>query len=91
LIEAKQHWLTVIDRIENFDPPSNNYLAECNYHLAKIAYQNGQLGKARAYIREAARYIRHYREEEELNGALYTFKDIKNQVNDALQKWELNP
>lgn len=91
LDQAQQHWLFVMDKIENSDPPSNNYLAECNFHLAKIAYQNGQVGKARAYIQEAARYIRNYKEEEELNGALYTFDDIKDQINDALQKWELNP
>jgi tetratricopeptide (TPR) repeat protein len=88
---AKQSWLTVMNRIESFNPSSNNYLAECNYHLAKIAYENGQLGKARAYIREAARYIRQYREEDELNGALFTFEDIKHQINDALHKWNLNP
>ena len=91
LNEAEQQWLSVMDRIENFDPSSNNYLAECNYHLAKIAYQTGQMRESSAYIREAARHIRNYREEEELNGALYTFEDIKDKVNDALQKWELNP
>lgn len=88
---AKQSWLNVMNKIESFNPSSNNYLAECNYHLSKIAYKSGQLGKARAYIREAARYIRQYREEEELNGALYTFDDIKDRINDALQKWDLNP
>lgn len=91
LNEAQAQWLRVMDKIENFDPPSNNYLAECNYHLAKIAYQTGQIGKSRAYIQEAARHIRNYREKDELNGAIYTFEDIKDQINDALQKWELNP
>jgi tetratricopeptide (TPR) repeat protein len=91
LNEAQQQWMLVVDKIKNFNPPSNNYLAECNYHLAKIAYQNHQLGKSRAYIQEAARHIRNYREKDELNGAIYTFEDIKDQVNEALQKWELTP
>lgn len=91
LMKAKQQWLILLARIENFDPSSNNYLAECNYHLAKIAYQGGQEGQARAYIQKAARHIREYREEEELNGALYTYDDIKDQINDSLQKWNLNP
>lgn len=87
---AKQYWLNLLDKIENFNPSSNNYLAECNYHLAKIAYESEQLPQARAYIREAARYIRQYRKEEELNGTLYTFDDIKDRINNALQKWDLN-
>jgi tetratricopeptide (TPR) repeat protein len=91
LMRAKQQWLTVLNKIEDFNPSSNNYLAECNYRLAKIAYQTGHHQQARAYIQEAARHIREYREEDELNGALYTFEDIKDQINDALQKWELNP
>lgn len=91
LMKAKQQWLIVLNKIENFNPSSNNYLAECNYRLAKIAYQAGHEQQARAYIQEAARHIREYREQEELNGALYTFEDIKDQINEALQKWNLNP
>lgn len=90
LQEARQNWLFVLNRIQNFDPSSNNYLAECNYHLAKIAYHQGEKAQARAYIREAARHIRQYNREEEINGALYTFDDIKNQIEEALKTWDLN-
>lgn len=90
LQEARENWLFVLNKIENFDPSSNNYLAECNYHLAKIAYLQGEKTQARAYIREAARHIRQYKEEEEINGALYTYDDIRKQIEDALNTWDLN-
>ncbi|MFQ5582975.1 MAG: tetratricopeptide repeat protein [Calditrichia bacterium] len=88
LNEAKICWETIITKIESFRQPSNNYLAECHYHLSQIYSEMGDKKPAWQELRKAAHFIHRYKKDEELDGSLYTYKEIKKAIGEAFKKWE---
>jgi tetratricopeptide (TPR) repeat protein len=83
LADAIDIWKKLISRIEAFEQPSNNYLAECHYHLADLYRKLGQTNSATEELAKAEKYAGLYRRDQEMDGPYTNFKDIRKAINRA--------
>jgi tetratricopeptide (TPR) repeat protein len=90
LEESEKVWQEIIVNINEFEEQSHGFLAEVYYHLADIYYQTGQQEKSWKDLRQSAKHIHRYQEEREFEGLIYSYKALRNEVNDAFKKWEWN-
>ena len=80
-------WKKLISRIEMFVQPSNDYLAECHYHLAEIYLHLGEHSKASDELELAGRYTSRYQPEQEMDGSYTTFKDTKKAIKQVMKNF----
>ena len=83
---AKNIWQELISRIEDFVQPSNNYQAECHYHLAAIHQILSSNKLALKELDLAERYEKLYDPDEEMDGPYVRFKEIRKGIERIRKK-----
>jgi tetratricopeptide (TPR) repeat protein len=78
--EAAEVWRRLIARVETSVQPGNGYLAECYYHLYLLEKEAGEIDHARKSLETAIRYVRAYREQDEMDGPYVSFKNIREAI-----------
>ncbi len=88
--EAILIWKNLISHIEMFVQQSNNYLAECHFHVAQIYQGMGEPEMAIQELELAEMYVKLYQPEQEMDGPYTNFKDTRKAIQHARKKWHLS-
>jgi tetratricopeptide (TPR) repeat protein len=89
--EARPLWHRLIDVLNAFPPPSQGFLAECYYHLARIAHSDGDAALAGRMIDRAWYHAWNRHADQEIDGPYQSTSDLRQAILHDRRTWPPPP
>jgi tetratricopeptide (TPR) repeat protein len=87
LSEAASAWRQLVEVIAGFVQPSQGFLAECHYHLARIARRQGDDAESVRLLAEAERHAARRNPADEIDGPYSSFATTRGEIARAAREW----